>query len=95
MNDQLTGVTEGSSSGTNVSWSTRRSLNWLRVQKGRCRVMMKILKLSHTDVCDCTERHTTVSHLMTCVDASNGAWSDLAIPTIARVNCAKHWDGSI
>ena len=52
-------------SGTDESWSTWRSLNRLRVQKGRCRAMMKTRKLSHTDVCDCGERQT-VSHLMTC-----------------------------
>ena len=55
-------------SGTDEPWSTWRSLNRLRVQKGRCRAMMKMWKLSHTDVCDCGERQT-MSHLMTCGDA--------------------------
>ena len=57
-------------SGTDEPWSTWRSLNRLRVQKGRCRAMMKMWKLSHTDVCDCGERQT-MSHLMTCGDAPN------------------------
>ena len=34
-------------SGTYEPWSTWRSLNRLRVQKGRCRAMMKMWKLSH------------------------------------------------
>ena len=42
-------------SGTDEPWPTWRSLNRLRVQKGRCRAMMKKWKLSHTDVCDCGE----------------------------------------
>ena len=71
-----------------------RSLNRLRVQKGRCRAMMKMWKLSHTDVCDCGERQT-MSHLMTCGDAPNCTWTDLAFPTLAGVNCAKHWEESI
>ena len=37
-------------SGTNEPWSTWRSLNRLRVQKGRCLAMMKMWKLSHTYV---------------------------------------------
>ena len=45
-------------SGTDDPWSTWRSLNRLRVQKGHCRAMMKMWKLSHTDVCDYGERHT-------------------------------------
>ena len=81
-------------SGTNEPWSTWRSLNRLRVQKGRCRAMMKMWKLSHTDVCDCGERQT-MSHLMTCGDAPNCTWTDLAFPTLAGVNCAKHWEESI
>ena len=40
------------------------SAETVRVQKGRCRAMMKMWKLSHTDVCDCGERQT-MSHLMT------------------------------
>ena len=40
-------------SGTYEPWSTWRSLNRLRVLKGRCRGMMKMWKLSHTNVCDC------------------------------------------
>ena len=81
-------------SGTDEPWSTWRSLNWLRVQKGRCRAMMKMWKLSHTDVCDCGERQT-MSHLMTCDHAPNCTWTGLAFPTLAGVNCAKHWEESI
>ena len=55
-------------SGTNESWSTWRSLYRRTVQKGRCRSMMKMWKLSHTDACDCGEGQT-MYHLMTCVDA--------------------------
>ena len=50
------------------SMSTWRSLNRLRVQKGRCRAMMIMWKLSHRHVCDCGERQT-MSHIMTCGDA--------------------------
>ena len=56
--------------------------------------MMKMWKLSHTDVCDCEERQT-MSLLMTCGDASNCTWTDLAISTLAGVYCAKHWEESI
>ena len=42
-------------------------------------------------VCDCGERQT-MSHLMTCGDAPNCRWTDLAFPTLAGVNCAKHWE---
>ena len=56
--------------------------------------MMKMWKLTHTDVCDCGERQT-MYHLMTCVDAPNCTWADLAIPTLAGVNCAKYWEESI
>ena len=56
--------------------------------------MMKMWKLSHTDVCDCGERHT-MSHRMTCGDAPNCTWTDLAMPTLAGVNCAKRWEVSI
>ena len=42
-------------SGSDEPWSAWRSLNRLRVQKGRCRAMMKMWKLSHTDLCDCGE----------------------------------------
>ena len=31
-----------------------------------------------------------MSHLMTSVDATNCTWTDLAIPILAGVNCAKH-----
>ena len=78
-------------SGTDEPWSSWRSLNRLRVQKGRCRAMMKMWKVSHTDVCDCAERQT-MSHLMTCGDAPNCTWTDLACPALAGVNCAKHWE---
>ena len=81
-------------SGTDEPWSTWRSLNRLRVQKGRCRAMMKIWKLSHTDVCDRGERQT-MSHLMTCGDAPNCTGTDLAMPNVAGVNSAKHWEESI
>ena len=81
-------------SGTYEPWSTWRRLNRLRVQNGRCRAMMKMWQLSHTDVCDCGEKQT-MSHLMTCGDAPNYTWTDLAIPTIAGVNCAKHWEEAI
>ena len=67
-------------SGTDEHWSTRRSLNRLRVQKGRCRAIMKM---------------QTMYHLMTCGDAPNCTWTDLAFPTLAGVNCAKHWEESI
>ena len=50
------------------------SLNRLRLEKGRCRAIMKMWKLSHTDVCDCGERQT-MSHLMTCY---------VVMPPIAR-----------
>ena len=42
-------------SDTREPWSTWWGLNRLRVQKGRCRAMMKMWKISHTDVgpCDC------------------------------------------
>ena len=36
-----------------------------------------------------------MSHLMTCVDAPNYTWTDLAMPILAGVNCAKHWEESI
>ena len=61
---------------------------------GLCRAMMKMWKLSPTDVCDCGERQT-MSHLMTCGDAPNSTPTDLAIATIGSVNCAKHWGESI
>ena len=31
-------------------------------------------------------------HIMIRGDASNCTWTDLAIPTFAGVNCAKHWE---
>ena len=55
---------------------------------------MKMWKLSHTDVCDCDEIQT-VSHRITCVDAPNCKWTELAVPTLAVVNCANNWDESI
>ena len=67
---------------------TWRSSNRLRVQKRRCRVMMKTWKLSHTDVCECGERQY-MYHLMPCGDALNCTWTDLSFPTLAGVNCAK------
>ena len=90
MIDQLSGVTEGSSQMN--TWPAAQmspgplggSLNRLRVQKGRCRAIIKTWKLSHTDVCDCGERQT-MSHLMTCVDAPNCTWTDRAMPTLAGV----------
>ena len=54
----------------------------------------KMWKLSHTDVCDCGEIQT-MSHLMICGDAPNCTWTDLAFPTLAGVNCARHWEESI
>ena len=78
-----------------TEWRDRGILpNEMMVQKARCRAMMKMWKLSHTDVRDCGERQT-MSHLMTCVDAPNCTWTDLAIPTLADVTCAKHWEESI
>ena len=29
---------------------------------------------------------------MTCGDAPNCTWTDLAMPTLAGGNCAKHWE---
>ena len=54
---------------------------------------MKMWKLSHTGVCDCAERQIAMYHLMACGDAFKCTWTDLAIPTNAGVNCAKHWKG--
>ena len=72
-----------------VTWN---SLNRLSVQQGRCRAMVKMWTLSHIDVCDGGERQT-MFHLMTCVDAPNCTWTDLAMPPLAGgVNCAKHGD---
>ena len=94
MNDQMSGVTEGSSQ-MNIWPAAQTSPVPLGgVQKGLCRAMMKMWKLSHTDVCDCGERQT-MSHLMTCGDAPNCTWTDLAFPTLAGVNCANHWEESI
>ena len=45
-------------------------------------------------VWDCGKRHN-VTHLMTCGDASNGTWADLARPTLSVVNCAEQWEESI
>ena len=45
-------------------------------------------------LCDCGERNTTY-HLMPCGDALNYPWTDLVMPTVAGVNCAKHWVESI
>ena len=82
-------------SGTDEPWSTWRSLNRLREQKGRCLAMMKMWKLSNTDACDCMERQTRpMSHLMTCGDATNCTWTDLAMPNPAGINSAKHWEES-
>ena len=36
-----------------------------------------------------------MSHRMTCVDAPNCTWTDLAMPILAGVNCAKDWEESI
>ena len=36
-----------------------------------------------------------MSHLMTCVDAPNCTLTDLAMLTLAGVNCDKHWEESI
>ena len=32
-----------------------------------------------------------MSHLMTCGDSPNCTWTELAIPTLAGVNCATPW----
>ena len=56
--------------------------------------MMKMSKLSYTDVCDCGERQN-MPHLMTCGDAPNRVRAALAIPTLAGVKCAKHLEVSI
>ena len=37
----------------------------------------------------------TMYHLMTCGDARNCMWTNLAIQILADVNCAKHWEESI
>ena len=44
--------------------------------------------------CERQEKQT-MFHLMTCVDAPNCTWADLAIPTLAGVNYAKHWEESM
>ena len=36
-----------------------------------------------------------MSYLMTCGDAPNCMWTHLAFPTLASVNCARHWEESI
>ena len=59
-----------------------------------CWAVMKMWKLSHTDVCDCGERQT-MCHLMSCGDAPDRTWADLAMPTLADINCAKLWEESI
>ena len=66
----------------------------MSVLKGRCRSMMKMWKLSHTDEGDSGDRQT-IYHLMTCVDAHNCTWTDLPMPTLAAGNCAKHRKESI
>ena len=48
-------------SGTDEPWSTWRSLNRLRVQKGRCRAMMKMWNLSR----DCGERQYYIGRVHT------------------------------
>ena len=40
--------------------------------------MMKMWRLSHADVCDYGEKQT-MYHLMTCGDAPNCTWTDMAI----------------
>ena len=75
----------------NTAW---RSLNRLRVQKGRCRAMMKMWKLSHTDVCDCGGETDYVSSYDMCLcpqlhvggtGYSNPCWHQLC----------QHWEESI
>ena len=56
---------------------------------GRTRAVMKMWKICHADMFDCGESQT-MSHLTTCGDVHNCTWEDLAISTLAGVNCAKH-----
>ena len=67
-------------------------MNRLRIQKGPCRAMMNMWKLSHTDVCDCVERQT-MSHLMTCGDVPNCTLTDMAIPTTSRYQLCQTLGG--
>ena len=97
VNDPLSGVTEGSSQMN--TWSVAQMIPgplggvWIGWE---CRkdVVGPWWKCGSSPICDCGERQT-VSHLMTCVDAPNYTWTDLAMPNITGVNCGKHWEESI
>ena len=96
MNDQLNGVTEGSSQ-TNTWPAVRMALVHLedcesaesaeRTMSGHDK---HLEALSYKRRAYVTVGETYLSRLMTCGDARNCTWTYLAIPTLAGANCAQH-----
>ena len=77
-----------------VFWGPHRNSLW---QKKICCNLFQVKpyfawSTNVVPVCDCGER-LTMSHLMTCVDAPNCSWTDLAMAILAGVNCAKTLGG--
>ena len=68
------------------------SISWQNAERTMSGHDESVEALSY--LCDCGERQT-MCHLMACVDAPSCTWTALAMPTLAGVNCAKHWEESI
>ena len=71
-------------------WAVWKTLNRLRVGKGRCKASMKKWNLATSDACACGESQT-MEHLMNCSHASRCAGEDLVEPSAAAVACTDYW----
>ena len=76
--------------GHDQPWAVWKTLNRLRVGKGRCKASMKKWTLTSSDACVCGEPQT-MEHIMSCTYAPQCTGDDLAEPNAAALACANHW----
>jgi hypothetical protein len=74
--------------GIECSWPTWKSINRLRVGKGRCHALMNSWGLCATDTCDCGEVQT-MQHLMCCALAPQCTLNDFAEPSPAALDLTE------
>ena len=80
--------------GNGLRWPVWKTLNRLRVQQGRSKHLLKTWKIISTDMCDCGTQQT-MKHLLSCSQAPNCSFDDLAEPTDTAVACAAYWSSQI
>ncbi|KAK5916130.1 hypothetical protein CesoFtcFv8_001657 [Champsocephalus esox] len=85
--------TESLPSRHDLSWTTWKSLHRLRVERGRCKALMKVWNYTTEDTCSCGSEQT-MSHLLECADAPGAVqktWQNLPL----SCGLCRYWQNDI